>query len=231
MEADSSADDSVKQAAANSKAPIGCVRQSGLTTGNTADVIVAGIATCLVDGTSVAITRGDRLAMSATAGTLRKADDKEPGFAVAQQSTSSATSIRVLLVQTQPGREYFVGTIANMDATATRYSTIHGVSANITAEAQNAFTLQGSIVATGMRCRLVTAPGAGTSRTITFRSGYADVSDLACTISGTATDCTDTGSTSLSDGNYIDWKWTYSGAAASTVGTCMLYYYSTDGVM
>lgn len=234
VEPASGANDRVQQAAANSQAVVGCSQAVSPASGDDIPVAVGGVATCRVkaDGGSYPnVTRGDRLAMSATAGKLRKADDKEPGVGIAQETSSADSSMRVLLVPTKPARKYFIGTIANMDASATRYTTLHGVSANITAETQNAFVLQGAIVATGMRCRLVTAPGAGKSRTITLRSAYADVSDLACTISDTATDCSDTGSTSLSDGSYIDWKWTYSGAPANTVGTCMLYYYSTDGVM
>lgn len=93
--------DAVAQAAANSIVAIGCsLGPDAPSSGAALRVAIGGVSECLVDGTVASITRGDQLAMSATAGKLRKATAGDRVVGVAMETTSSATNIRVLI---EPG--------------------------------------------------------------------------------------------------------------------------------
>ena len=66
-----------------------------------------------------------------------------------------------------------------------------------------------------MRCDVNTAPSAGQSWTITVRDDLVNTA-LACTISGTATGCTDTDFVSVVAGSIMTQEWLETGTTVAT---------------
>jgi len=85
-----------------------------------------------------------------------------------------------------------------------------------------------------LRARIVTAPGAGTSRTITVqKNGSSPAGTLACTISDAAvTGSDDANSVSVAAGDYVTFHHTYSGAPANAggIGASMKFVPTTSGM-
>lgn len=95
VEPTSAADDRVQKASANSRTAIGCALE-GATNGVDFRVAIGSVALCTVDGT--AITRGDPVTVSSTAGALRKATALESVFGFAQETYAAQSAMRVLIM-------------------------------------------------------------------------------------------------------------------------------------
>ena len=115
------------------------------------------------------------------------------------------------------GKYLYIGS-NSVNRTATFFLTPGG-GANATESSANLVFAPETCTASAMYAAVGVAPGSGTSWTVCVNINQSPLTEPCCTISNTATSCSETVSTgTVTGGQLINWEWTSSGAVAGTDG-------------